>query len=80
MQYSSEVPANSCDLCTHSLQNVKNVNVKFRECEDGFEKCAKAIEKNCKVVCCHLVDTKPTFPRAKIELWPFPRIVKLSIY
>ncbi len=26
MQYSSEVPANSCDICTHSLENVKTVS------------------------------------------------------
>ncbi len=26
MQCSSEVPANSCDICTHSLENVKTVS------------------------------------------------------
>ncbi len=38
MQYSSEVPANSCDICTHSLENVKTV----------LKKCATAIEKTGK--------------------------------
>ncbi len=32
MQYSSEVPANSCDICTHSLENVsKNVPKQLRK-------------------------------------------------
>ncbi len=32
------------------MLSLENVNVKFRECEDGFEKCAKANEKNCNTL------------------------------
>ncbi len=47
MQYSSEVPANSCDVCTHSLENVKTVS---KNVPKQFRKTVSLISESLKAL------------------------------
>ncbi len=48
MQYSSEVPANSCDICTHSLENVKSVS---KNVPKQLRKTLRFYKKNSGICC-----------------------------